>query len=183
MAEQLSLERAVVGAWRTNHQVTAYLIRAFPSTLWPASLPGIPRRTIRSVSAHLHNSRCMWIKWLGAERGIPPPAPVDHRTVTQRRLLAALKQSSGCMERLLSLGCKHGGRIPPTKAYGWRNLPLDVGHVLAYFLAHEAHHRGQLVMAARQLGQRLPPTVTSGLWQFHARAREADPVRPRRTGQ
>jgi uncharacterized damage-inducible protein DinB len=58
-----------------------------------------------------------------------------------------------------------------SKGYVWRNLPLDVGHVLTYFVAHEAHHRGQIVMIARQLNQRLPPEVTNGLWWFSGRAK------------
>ena len=76
------------------------------------------------------------------------------------------------MEALLELGIAAGGEIPPSKAYVWRNLPLDVGHVLAYFVAHEGNHRGQLVLVARQLGHRLPPDVTNGLWQRTALARE-----------
>jgi uncharacterized damage-inducible protein DinB len=51
-------------------------------------------------------------------------------------------------------------------------LPLDVGHVLTYFVAHEAHHRGQVVLLARQLGHRLPSSVTNGLWQWTVRERE-----------
>jgi uncharacterized damage-inducible protein DinB len=62
--------------------------------------------------------------------------------------------------------------VPPAKAYVWRNLPLDVPHVLAYFVAHEAHHRGQIVMLARQLGRRLPSDVSAGLWQWTKRAQE-----------
>ncbi len=76
--------------------------------------------------------------------------------MTRRGLLAALKRSGRGIEALLELGLASGGEIPAAKAYVWRNLPLDVGHVLAYFVAHEAHHLGQVVMAARQLGPRLP---------------------------
>jgi len=57
-------------------------------------------------------------------------------------------------------------------SYTWRNLPLDVAHVLTYFVAHEGHHRGQIVMLARQLGHRLPVEVTGGLWHFAKRAKE-----------
>jgi uncharacterized damage-inducible protein DinB len=47
---------------------------------------------------------------------------------------------------------------------------------VAYFVAHEAHHRGQLILVARQLGHRLPRDVTGGVWQWNrlARAGEVD---------
>jgi len=70
------------------------------------------------------------------------------------------------MEALLELGLASGGQVPPSKGYVWRNLSLDVGHVLTYFVAHEGHHRGQIIMVARQTGHRLPRAVTDGLWQW-----------------
>src|SRR6185437_12311786 len=51
-----------------------------------------------------------------------------------------------------------------SRGYVWRNLALDVGHVLTYFVGHEAHHRGQIVMIARQTGHRLPNEVMGRLW-------------------
>jgi uncharacterized damage-inducible protein DinB len=117
------------------------------------------------VAAHLHNTRCRWLRTLGLEHGIAVPPLVDLRRVTQRGLLTALKGSDRGMEALLRLGITAGGEVPASKAYTWRNLPLDVGHVLSYFVTHEGHHRGQIVMVARQLDHRLPD-VTNGLWQW-----------------
>jgi hypothetical protein len=141
------LRDSIFDAWRTNDRLTVFLVEHLPPTLWVAALPGAPRRTIRMIAGHLHNARCRWIKTLGQEFGVAVP-------------------------RLLALGCERGGTIPTAKTYVWRNLPLDVGHVLAYFVAHEAHHRGQIVMAARALGERLPPRVTDGLWQWTTRRAE-----------
>lgn len=158
------LRASVLGAWRTNNRVTTELIQRLPPALWDLSIPDVPRRTIRTIAAHLHNSRCSWLKTLGGEHGIPTPARVDHRRVTPRQLVTALKRSSAGMEALLKLGLASEGEVPMSKGYVWRNLSLDVGHVLTYFVAHEAHHRGQIVMVARQTGHRLPNTTTGALW-------------------
>jgi len=166
------LQDAVLAAWRTNSRVTTYFIAHIPAALWSATVPGVPSRTIRAIGAHLHNARCRWIKTLGHEHGIVAPTRVDQRAVTRRQLLSALVRSSRGIAALLQLGCTRGGRIPPSKAYTWRNLALDVGHVLTYFVAHDAHHRGQIVMVARQLNCRLSTAATAGLWQWRPRQRE-----------
>ena len=167
------LSTTLLASWHTNSRVTAFLIEHLPATLWDEPIPGAPRRTIRMIAAHLHNVRCGWIRTLGREHGLTAPAIVDRRTVTRRDLLAALKRSSRGIEALLELGLASDGHLPPSKGYVWRNLPLDVPHVLTYFVAHEAHHRGQIVMLARQLGHRLPHEVPEGLWHFSKRAKES----------
>lgn len=162
------LRTSLVGAWRTSNGVTVQLIEHLPPIIWNLAVPGIPRRTIRSIAAHLHNSRCSWIKTLGREHGIAAPPRVDHHRVTPRQLVSALRRSSAGMEALLDLALASGGAVPPSKGYVWRNLALDVWHVLTYFVAHEAHHRGQIIMVARQTGHRLPSTITNRLWQWKA---------------
>lgn len=167
------LRDIILNTWRTSNRLTVFLVEHIPPELWESAIPGAPRRTIRMIAGHLHNTRCRWIKTLGAELGVAVPLSVDRRRVGRRALLSALGRSSRGILNLLALGCDQGGRIPPASTYTWRNLPLDVGHVLAYFVAHEAHHRGQVVLVGRALGHRLPAEVTNGLWQWTRRAAEA----------
>jgi len=161
--------QALIDAWRTNQRVTVYLIENLPAELWSMTVPGSPRRTVRSLAAHIHNTRCMWIKMIGARHGVNVPATVDARTVRPAELSRALARSSEGIIELIRLGVARGGSIPPAN---WQNFPTDLVHFLSYFVAHEAHHRGQLCMLARQLGHRLPSEVTAGLWQWKKRSRE-----------
>lgn len=163
----------LIAAWRTNNRVTVFLLENLPAELWSGAVPGAPRRTVRMIAGHIHNARCMWVKTLGKEQGIAVPLVVDRHKVRPRELIRALGRSSNGIIDLLELGCDQGGSIPGSSSYTWRNLPLDVGHVLTYFVAHEAHHRGQIVMLARQLGHRLPSEITGGLWHWSKRSKEA----------
>ena len=173
MKSALDQRDMLLDAWRTNNRVTIFLIEHLTPELWKATVPGAPRRTVRMIAGHIHNARCMWIKTLGKEHGIAVPSAVNRHKVEPGELIPALGRSSRGIIRLLSLGCDRGGMIPGSSSYTWRNLPLDVGHVLTYFVAHEGHHRGQIVMLARQLGHRLPIEITGGLWQWTKRAKEA----------
>ena len=161
----IELQSALVDTWRTNNRVTVYLFENLPEELWPERVPGAPQRTVRMIAGHIHNCRCMWIKMLGRRRGIAVPPAVNRHRVTRRQLLPALERSSQGIVQLLELGLDRGGKLS--------GFPPDVVHFMAYHVAHEGHHRGQIVMLARQLGHRLPSEVTAGLWQWSKRSKEA----------
>lgn len=39
--------------------------------------------------------------------------------------------------------------------------------MFAYMFAHEAHHRGQVIALAHQLGYRLPDRAAYGIWHWN----------------
>ena len=107
-------DRSLFASWRTNNRVTIYLIERLPAELWPASLPGAPRRTVGMMAAHLHNSRCRWVRTLGSAFGVVAPEQVEARRVTRRQLVPALRRSGEGILALLRIACERGGAIPPT---------------------------------------------------------------------
>jgi uncharacterized damage-inducible protein DinB len=154
-----------LATWHTSCRVTAFLVESLPRELWVQPIPGSPRRTVRMISGHLHNCRCMWVKTIGRRHRIDVPDAVDRHRVTQAGLVRALARSERAIGRLLEAGLANDGRLTGFS-------PPDVTHFLAYLIAHEAHHRGQIVLVARQTGHRLPPNVVYGLWQWGKRRRE-----------
>lgn len=172
-------EESVLDAWRVNARVTSFLVERLPERIWGAALPGSPRRTIRSLAAHLHNARRLWLRGLGAGAGVPLPPAVDPGRVAQRDLVRALDGSAGAILALLEAGQANGGDFPDVAgAFYFGAMPRDVTLFVAYAIAHESHHRGQLVHLTRELGCRLPPPVTAGLWQWSTRLKETKQRKP-----
>lgn len=159
----------LITAWRTSHNVTTHLIRNLPLELWPEKVPGSSRWTIRHIAAHIHNARCGWIKRMGACHGIETPKKIDMPKAMPEKLLIGLEASSERMIEVFRLGAANGGPFPGAS---WQNFPNDLTHFLCYFVAHEAHHRGQIVLTARALGHPLKENVMHGLWRWKKRAQE-----------
>jgi uncharacterized damage-inducible protein DinB len=143
--------------WRTNAEVTRRLLRAVPLRGLAAAPLNSRGRNVARVFAHLHQVRHGWLLLHGRARVASVPRFKPHAQPSRRELLAALRASDRAMERFLRDLLER--RV---KLRFFRDNPL---RYLAYFVAHDSHHRGQIALALKQLGMKLPQRVAlNDLW-------------------
>jgi uncharacterized damage-inducible protein DinB len=71
------------------------------------------------------------------------------------------------------------GRVETFRRDGWaRPWPAGAA-MLAYMIAHDAHHRGQACMLAHQLGSPLPDKGGYGIWVWEKLWKECGFTHPR----
>jgi uncharacterized damage-inducible protein DinB len=153
------LPAALLNTFDTNHRINQYLIDNIAPAAWKAKPADGKGRTISAIVAHMHNVRVMWLKV--SAKGSEIPEQLDRAAVTPAQAVRALEQSREALRQLISRALKTDGRI--------KGFRPDVAGFLGYLIAHDAHHRGQIAMLARQLGHPLPQKITFGMWEWGSR--------------
>jgi len=146
-------------AHATNNRINTFLIQNIPDAAWREKPPGGKGRDIASMVAHIHNVRLMWLK--SAAPNAPMPQKLEGDDCTKDAAIAALEISRQALEEVLGASLRTDGRI--------KGFKPDAGSFLAYLLAHDAHHRGQISMLARQLGHPISKSAMFGLWEWGTR--------------
>jgi uncharacterized damage-inducible protein DinB len=153
------LPTSLLNAFNTNSRINQYLIESVPAAAWKAKPSDGKGRTIAAIVAHMHNVRVMWLKV--SAKGSEIPAQLNRATVTPSQAQRALEQSSQALSDLIRHALESDGRI--------KGFRPDVAGFVGYLIAHDSHHRGQIAMLARQLGQPLPQKITFGMWEWGSR--------------
>jgi uncharacterized damage-inducible protein DinB len=169
------LATVLIETYSINDAINQHLLAHLDRRAWRAEPPGKrgSGRTIAAIFAHLHNTRLVWIK-----RSAPHlkcPARLDPDRCTMKQAAAAhAKSSKQCLVMLtdaLTGGSER--RVTKFDRGSWTH-PWPAGATMfAYMFSHEAHHRGQVLTLAHQMGFRFPPNVWGRMWQWDRLWREA----------
>lgn len=161
-APAFSLQQSLLTAFDTNDRINQYLIENLPAEAWRADPPENKGRTIAAIVAHIHNVRVMWLK--AAARGSKIPEQLERTSVTPSQAMKGLDQSRAALSAVIKSALDSDGRV--------KGFRPDVAGFLAYLIAHDAHHRGQICMLARQVGHPLPQKAMFGMWEWGTRGKE-----------
>ena len=152
-------------AWRTNNRINLLLLEEIDDEGLRCTLSRRGGRDVARQFAHLHDVR---LHHLGErapdladglerfqQKGRPPVSP------GRPELVSALTASGAAVEAFLR-DLVEGGSEGPRR----RGFRKGVFTTLAYFVAHESHHRGSILLTLKQCGHGVDRKVAYRIWDW-----------------
>jgi uncharacterized damage-inducible protein DinB len=165
-----ALADSLLSIYGINDRMNQLILKNINPRAWRASLPGKGSRNGRSIAAifaHIHNSRLVWLRESAPH--LKSPVPLDPARCTMKQVaLAHQKSAAQCLKMLQdALSDSPARRVKKFSRGSWVPVWPAGGSMFAYMFSHEAHHRGQIMMLAHQLGYRVPLQVMGGTWNWN----------------
>ena len=150
---------ALIETWQISHRINDYLLNAIKDEfLDDVSLA--KGRSVGSQFAHIHNVRLMWIKVAAPDLEKTIPKIDTEKPITKKIILDAYKKSTDAISEVLKRGIETG------KIKGFKPHPEGF---LGYLIAHEANHRGQILIALKENKHLPDKKILYGLWEWGVR--------------
>jgi uncharacterized damage-inducible protein DinB len=156
------VEEGLREAWRTNHRINLLLLENISEAGLLSSLSTRGGRDVARQFAHMHNVR-VWALENRRSRDLAEGLVKFPTKVTPSRveLTEALTASAEAIEQFL-VDVSSG-------ASNRRGFKKGVLAHLSYFIAHESHHRGSILLTLKQCGHAVDKTTAYAIWDWDRR--------------
>jgi uncharacterized damage-inducible protein DinB len=143
-------------AWRTNCTINRLIIDAASEDGWLCTLSKRGGRGVAGEFAHMHNIRLAHLikRSKDLSVGVPKLDPSDQPS--KETVLSAFEASDLAIEELL---CGAFEGVPKR-----RGFKKGIFTTLSYFVSHEAHHRGRILLTLKVSGETLDRNVQMKVW-------------------
>ncbi len=148
----------IVEAWRTNQRINLKLIGKISDEGMRCTLSARGGRDVCRQFAHLHNVRIWHLEARAKALAKGARKFATKEEPGRRELVAALGDSAKRIEELFR---RVGERRP-----GARGPKRGLVQYLAYFVAHESHHRGNILLTLKQCGHPVDSKTRYAIWDW-----------------
>ncbi len=150
----MDIKADIIHTWVQNHQVTLYLLDNIEDG-WFSTKINDTGRSIGDQFVHINNIRSFWINKVGEKIDLK----IDKKLANSKKdLEEALNKSSEKMSSTLS------------QLFLQESIKGYKPHPTAFFaqmIAHEAHHRGQIMTTISRNNLPVNKSLNFGLWSWN----------------
>lgn len=169
--------RVMAEAYAVNDRMNQLVLEHLDPHAWRAKPSQGKGRTIAAIFAHVHNIRRKWLR-LSAPH-LQLPRQLDRARCTPKQAQAALEESARRCCEMLNNPSHPRSRIEKFHRDGWARPWPPGAAMFAYMISHDAHHRGQICLLARELGYPLPERAAYGIWNWEKLWKDCGFTHPR----
>jgi len=152
------MKEQLLEAWQIHHKMNLLLIDNITDTGMQQTLSTRGGRTIYLQWVHIHNVRMQWLEICAKDIFSKNKVLDKEAAFNRKELRKAVEDSAKGIEELLSRSWDDGGKV---KSFRKGVIPM-----LGYFISHESHHRGNILVTLKQCGEKIPDAVKWGLWEW-----------------
>ena len=152
------MKKQLLETWSTNNKMNYLLMDNITDSGMQKSLSTRGGRTVYQQLIHLHNVRIGWLEVCGKDIFKKYKALDKEAALDRKALRKAFEESAKGIEELLSRSWDDDGKV---KGFKKGIIPM-----LGYFISHESHHRGNIVLTLKQAGEKIPDAMKWGLWEW-----------------
>lgn len=152
------LQQQLAEAWRTNQRINLLLLREISDEGLACTLSKRGGRDVAGQFAHVHTNRVWQLEKRARDlaEGLPKFSAKDDPS--RDELIAAFEASGEAVEAFL-----RGVLAGEPKRRGFKK---GVFTTLSYLVAHESHHRGNILLTIKTCGHSLDKAARYKIWDW-----------------
>mgnify|MGYP001485630333 CR=1 FL=1 len=146
----------VVNSWRLNNAIHLYLLDRLSENDLVKKLNN-KGKSIASQFGHIHNIRVLWLKTSSGNPMESQATKLEKDSLDKHLLIQSLSRSSEAVMILLTNGFNNN-KI--------KNTSLNPVLFYTYLVAHENHHRGQIISTMKNNAIPIDKSVYFDIWEW-----------------
>jgi uncharacterized damage-inducible protein DinB len=148
----------LIVAWRTNNRINTYLIDRISPAGMKSSLSKRGGRDVARQFGHMHNVRIWQMEKRAKDLANGLVTFETKVSPTKTQLKRALAASGRAVELFLVDVLND---VPKR-----RGFKKGIFTTLSYFIAHESHHRGSVILTLKECGYNLEQSERYAIWDW-----------------
>lgn len=154
-----TLEQQIADTWWINHRVNLKLMEALTDDTLALTTSTRGGGTVGHQLAHMYNVRFWKLEAFDKKlvEGLTTVKATDEKTLDGLEKLH--KESAELIARVIENSLKNEGKV--------KGFKRGVVPMVGYFISHEGHHRGNILLTLKLCKYKLPREFKYVLWEWN----------------